>query len=397
MNKILVVSLIAGLFSISYAENEFDNFKKQLYKGIYEEQKEFQEYKKQIEKEFLEYKKIVYEEFERYKKEINNYWDKAEISSKKKFVEYSKDYSVKKVVDFEKGEIRIEIIDEKKPDIKKFAYILRSLITEDKETAFKNDKLSKRIEEKLKKKVKHLKTAKVEKEPLIMDMLVDKQKPTIKDINKTVVNLLKKAKFGSKQSKKQKGKNIFSLKIKLPPKKILVKAKKYKVLVNKYAEKYKLAPELILAIIHTESSFNPLARSWVPAYGLMQIVPHTAGKDATAIIYGKPVLLSPSYLYNDKNNILVGATYIYILYYKYLKAIKNPKSRLYCTIAAYNTGAGNVAKAFTGTTSIKKAVKVINKKSPSEVYNILLEKLPYKETKLYLKRVTKRIGIYQNI
>ena len=83
----------------------------------------------------------------------------------------------------------------------------------------------------------------------------------------------------------------------------------------------------------------------MPAYGLMQIVPESAGKDATQQLFGQPKLLAPSYLYNSDNNIQVGTTYLNILYYRYLRKIENPTSRLYCTIAAYNTGAGNVAKA----------------------------------------------------
>ena len=207
---------------------------------------------------------------------------------------------------------------------------------------------------------------------------------------------MKKAKI-SKRKGKIKGENIFSVKIKLPPKRILIKAKKYKPLAEKHAKKYKLSKALILAIIHTESSFNPLARSPIPAYGLMQIVPQTAGKDATRIIYGRPVLLSPSYLYNDRKNILVGSTYLYLLYHKYLKYIKDPISRLYCTIAAYNTGAGNVARAFTGTTNLRKAIRIINRMSPGQVYITLLRRLPYDETKHYLKKVSKRIRIYQNL
>jgi len=67
-----------------------------------------------------------------------------------------------------------------------------------------------------------------------------------------------------------------------------------------------------------------MAKSSVPAYGLMQIVPQSAGLDATEFVYGKPVLLSPSYLYNDKNNVNIGTAYLHILNYRYLKKIKNP-------------------------------------------------------------------------
>ena len=100
--------------------------------------------------------------------------------------------------------------------------------------------------------------------------------------------------------------------------------------------------------------------------------------------------------YQDSNkNIEVGATYLNILYYRYLRGIKNEDSRLFCTIAAYNTGAGNVAKAFTGKRRLKSALAKINALSPQEVYDHLIEHLPYEETRKYLAKVTKRIPKYQ--
>ena len=140
-----------------------------------------------------------------------------------------------------------------------------------------------------------------------------------------------------------------------------------------------------------------MARSHIPAYGLMQIVPQSAGIDASEVVFGEKKLLSPSYLYNGNNNINIGTTYIYIVYYRYLKRVSNPESRLYCTIAAYNTGVGNVARAFTGTKSIRKAEAVINGMSPKEVYDTLLIKLPYDETKHYLKKVSERLAMYRGI
>ena len=63
-----------------------------------------------------------------------------------------------------------------------------------------------------------------------------------------------------------------------------------------------------------------MARSHIPAYGLMQIVPKTAGIDAYQYLYNKKRLLSSSYLYNSENNIEIGSAYLHILYYKYLKS-----------------------------------------------------------------------------
>lgn len=395
MKILLTLLLIFTISFYSYGKgDDFQNYMKEFQQYQKKELDDYKVYEKQIMQEFKEYKRVVNEEFKKYKQEILRYWDSAEISTKKKWVEYSNDYKIKKVVDFEKGEIKIEIIDKKKPSKKKIEKVLKDLITEDTSKAFKNDKLSQNIEKRLLKKVKHIKTAKVEKKPILMDVIVNKENPKPKDISTAVQNLIRKSKIFQKPSK-LKGEKVYTFKIKLLPKRILIKAKEYKPIVSKFSHKYRLRESLVFAIIHTESYFNPLAKSPIPAYGLMQIVPQSAGVDATRIIYGRPVLLAPSYLYNSEKNIMVGTTYLYLLYYKYLRGIKNPLSRLYCTIAAYNTGAGNVARAFIGTKNIKKAIRIINKMTPTEVYYTLERNLPYKETKDYLKKVYNRMKIYE--
>jgi len=80
-----------------------------------------------------------------------------------------------------------------------------------------------------------------------------------------------------------------------------------------------------------------------------------------------------------------------------LQTIKNPTSRLYCTIAAYNTGAGNVARAFVRTNSTALAAKKINQLTPDEVYSKLLRDLKYDEPKHYLIKVRKQMLIYEKI
>jgi membrane-bound lytic murein transglycosylase C len=205
--------------------------------------------------------------------------------------------------------------------------------------------------------------------------------------------------------------NVYTIKIKLPSKAFLAKAKIYKREVFKRAKQFKLTPEFVYGIIHTESSFNPMARSYIPAFGLMQIVPQSAGADAYKMLYGKKKILTPSFLYNANNNILIGSAYLKRIYYGYMRKIKNPLSRLYCSIAAYNTGAGNVACAFNsyekdskgrtkcrrsrGDYNIIKASSKINSMTPHQVYNYLLANLRYDEPKNYLKRVTKRMYIYR--
>jgi len=86
---------------------------------------------------------------------------------------------------------------------------------------------------------------------------------------------------------------------------------------------------------------------------------------------------------------------LHLLFHGYLKGIENLESRLYCAISAYNTGPGNVAKAFTNGRNVAEAVKLINQMSPKDVYATLRKKLPYEETREYLKKVSERVLAYK--
>jgi membrane-bound lytic murein transglycosylase C len=181
----------------------------------------------------------------------------------------------------------------------------------------------------------------------------------------------------------------------LPSSTLSSQAKRYLPQVNQQAKRWNLDPALLLAIIQTESSFNPLARSAVPAFGLMQIVPASAGKDVSAFLQGKPMLLSPEYLYKANNNVEAGSAYVHLLSHRYFKDVRDSQSRTYISIAAYNTGPGNVAKTLSGTNSLTRASIAANLMSSEKIYQLMLQKLPAQETRNYLKKVVKRTAYYE--
>lgn len=174
-------------------------------------------------------------------------------------------------------------------------------------------------------------------------------------------------------------------------------AARYVDTVQREAHRYGLQPSLVFAIMETESAYNPRARSGIPAFGLMQLVPSSAGRDAYQFAFGSPRTLDPDYLYVPDNNIRLGSAYLRLLDGSYLHAIENPQSRRYATIAAYNTGAGNVARAFGGTTHVAIAAQAINGMSPDEVLRHLQEQLPYDETRQYVTNVVARQGRYDGM
>ncbi|MEH6453338.1 MAG: transglycosylase SLT domain-containing protein, partial [Psychromonas sp.] len=195
--------------------------------------------------------------------------------------------------------------------------------------------------------------------------------------------------------KKQK---IVIYKVDLPKSSLAKRAEKYVGYAQKESEIRHIPAALVMAIMHSESAFDPYAVSSVPAYGLMQIVPRTAGHDVNRLERNIDRPMTKKDLFIPAINVETGTAYLNILDKRYLKAITDDQSRLYCTIAAYNTGAGNVARVFNqnGSRNINKAAKEINRLSPEQVYQRLLIQLPYDETKHYLKRVNKRIALYES-
>ncbi|MCW8953834.1 MAG: murein transglycosylase domain-containing protein [Sulfurimonas sp.] len=164
-----------------------------------------------------------------------------------------------------------------------------------------------------------------------------------------------------------------------------IRVAKFKPHVKRYAKEFNVSENLIYAIMQAESNFNQYAVSGAGAFGLMQIVPSSAGKDAYKLVKGKSGTPSKSYLFNAQNNIELGVAYIHILNDRYLPGITNPISKEYCVISAYNTGSGNVLKTFHSNRD--KAKDKINSQSASMVYKKLRSDLPYEETRRYLKKV----------
>lgn len=189
-------------------------------------------------------------------------------------------------------------------------------------------------------------------------------------------------------------KNITSRTFSLPDEYLHKKVSPY---LNFYLQYEQQQLPLLLAISHAESSFNPNAKSHIPAFGLMQIVPNSAGLDVARKHFKKDIAPTPEELFDPDTNITYGSAYISILDKSYLRKIKDPISRKYCAIAAYNTGAGNVAKAFNTDKSrnINRAISIINNLDNESVYSHLIANLPYDETKKYLKKVNKLEQQYQ--
>ncbi|WP_152287251.1 membrane-bound lytic murein transglycosylase MltF [Flavicella marina] len=110
------------------------------------------------------------------------------------------------------------------------------------------------------------------------------------------------------------------------------KISKYDALIKKHAKKIGWDWRLVASIVYQESRFNPNAKSWAGAKGLMQIMPATAkelGVESRS----------------DPNHSIEGGTkYLQYLYNK-LDKIEDPVQRKKFAIASYNCGFYHVLDA----------------------------------------------------
>lgn len=126
----------------------------------------------------------------------------------------------------------------------------------------------------------------------------------------------------------------------------------YDGMIRGTATNYALDPALMRAVVHVESAFNPHARSYKGAMGLMQLMPDTARR------------FGVSNAYHPEQNVEGGAKYLRFLLDRY-----SGNERL--AIAAYNAGEGAVDEF--GTIP------------------------PYQETQTYVRRVLKMKEVYSRV
>ena len=388
------------------ADSEFETFKQQQqqvnsdYNAATEQA--FLQYKKQLDDGFTDYQQTYLEESKKYRKQIIAQWGNYKEGDKSTWVNYAKNDRERESVNYASGVVEIEFLAYKNESLKQIKQraqqSVATLLTTTEKQAFENDVLAQKVEDKIKQYSHVVITGKPSADNKMLARLIDNLGQADKDEIKQLANKFVASASTSttvieaKELDKQK---VVKLTFKIPEK-LSEKAARYQQRVREVALKEDVPVSLVYAVMETESNFNPLAKSHIPAYGLMQIVPMSAGKDASKYLFGKEKILSPSYLYNSDNNIAIGGAYLHILYHQYLKKVNDKTNRLFCTIAAYNTGTGNVAKSFVGSYNVNKAIIKINQMSATEVYRHLRKKLPHDETKDYIQRVATRLAKYQS-
>jgi membrane-bound lytic murein transglycosylase C len=302
--------------------------------------------------------------------QVNQHWgEQASFASQKAYVKYLDDYLSRATVDFDQGILTVETLATSEPKKQLANAIVTTLLTPDDPAQV--DLFSAR---------KISATGK----PFLLGQVLDQQGQSIAyewRAKKFAQYLIENALTVSQTSKGIR----YAVNIEMASNHTQVAANNVKGWVLQASNRFNLPESLILAIIETESGFNPFAVSHANAYGLMQIIPSTAGADVFQKILNKSGQPSRDYLFNAQNNITVGSAYLKILRDNYLSKIENPTSQLYCIISAYNSGAGNVFKTFHH--NRKQAIHRINNLSVDEVLWRLRKHQPSHEARRYVEKV----------
>jgi hypothetical protein len=98
----------------------------------------------------------------------------------------------------------------------------------------------------------------------------------------------------------------------------------YGSIIYREARRNQLPPELVAAVVHTESDFRPRLVSNKQAHGLMQLIPETGR------------LMGANDLFDPDENVRAGA--------RYLRYLMDRFGDQTIALAAYNAGEGNVER-----------------------------------------------------
>ncbi|EGT5682612.1 membrane-bound lytic murein transglycosylase MltC [Cronobacter turicensis] len=310
---------------------------------------------------------------------IENIWGFNEvlIAGPKDYVKYTDQYQTRSHINFDDGTITVETIAGTEPAARLRQAIITTLLMGDDPGSI--DLYS------------DVNDIQISREPFLYGQVVDNTGQPIRWEGRAskFADYLLQTRLKSRSNGLR---IIYSVTINLVPNHLDKRAHKYIGMVRQASRKYGVDESLILAIMQTESSFNPYAVSHADALGLMQVVQHSAGKDVFRS-QGKWGTPSRSYLFDPQSNIDTGTAYLAMLDNVYLGGIANPTSRRYAVITAYNGGAGSVLRVFSSDKD--RAVNIINQLSPGDVYETLTSRHPSAESRRYLYKVNTAQKMYR--
>jgi len=102
---------------------------------------------------------------------------------------------------------------------------------------------------------------------------------------------------------------------------------------KEYSQQIEWDWRLLASLVYQESRFNPRAKSWAGAYGLMQLMPTTGRR------------FGVNWNSSAKEQIRAGVEFIQWLDQRFVDEISDPEERMKFVLASYNVGYGHVTDA----------------------------------------------------
>ncbi len=166
--------------------------------------------------------------------------------------------------------------------------------------------------------------------------------------------------------------------------------------IRQYSQEIGWDWRLTASLIYQESRFDPRARSWAGAYGLMQLMPSTARR--FGITPGSP----------PGEQIRAGTEFIAWLDNRFKDDVQDPEERIKFILAAYNVGPGHIFDAITLAEKLKLDPKIwygnveeaLLKKSDPKYYRDPDVNYGYargRETHNFVIQVLERYEHYKNL
>jgi membrane-bound lytic murein transglycosylase C len=320
----------------------------------------------------------VAEAYSQLRANVQKRWGKGDtqVADRTVYVKYTQGYQSRVVTDFDHGLLTVETVDDKNPRESLRNAIVAALLTS-------NDPGS--VDLFTDKDV----TLDANRKPYLYGLVHDNTGKSIRtreQADQFAQYLLAHKVLTRAVTSEQGGNAALFVKVAMVRNFEARGADRYRASVDKYAALYHVSPSLVLAIMRTESNFNPFAVSGAPAYGLMQLVPTSGGREALKHVQGVDQTPTAEYLFDPDHSIELGTAYLGILGNAEFHSVENPDSRDYCVIAAYNTGPRNVTRTFAS--DKKEAFNTINQMAPPALYERLRTNLPSEETRQYVVKVS---------
>lgn len=321
---------------------------------------------------------------ERLRRKIVPFWGKGEamVSTPSRYVKYNSGYRTRAVVDFTEGEIVIATVDQKNPVQELRECAMETLLTPvSKNVDLYSDKPNPQ-----------------DGEPFLYGQVQDDKGRSMRfggRVSAYVDEVMKKELQTREIMVNGIPRTVREVRVPMAGNHMMQRAKKYLPVMRENSRRFGVPTRLLLAVAHVESAFNPFAVSSASAYGIMQVVPSSAGREVHAFLRGRPGKPDRNFLFNSGNNIRYGAAYLHILHEKYFSGVTDAVSRELCAIAAYNGGPGSVLKMFGRTP--EESYKAINKMDTRTLYRRLTQGHPSAETKKYVEKVVTAMENYKKI